>query len=101
MAGEDKRYTTWIQGLPCRKCHERPCTAHHPTQHRHTGHDARRAHDRFTIPLCNAPNGCHMQLHRLSGPFKGWTRERLQAWENEQIAMLRAQFRPGEESDAF
>ena len=106
MAGEDKLYTKWIKGLPCRMCAGRPVDPHHPTHLRHGGEGARRAHDRNAIPLCSGLKGCHRQLHDLTGPFKGWNRDRLRAWQNEQITMLEAQFRPGDQErvtdlDAF
>lgn len=42
-----------------------------------------------TIPKCRR---LHMQLHALSGPFKGWTRERLRSWGMAHVRRLAAKF---------
>jgi hypothetical protein len=43
-----------------------------------------------TIPKCRR---LHMQLHALSGPFKGWTREQLRSWGMAHVRRLDAKFR--------
>lgn len=42
-----------------------------------------------TIPKCRR---LHMQLHALSGPFKGWTRERLRSWGMAHVRRLAKKF---------
>jgi hypothetical protein len=48
-----------------------------------------RCHDHKAISLCAAH---HNALHGLTGPFKGWGRERLQDWERSQITATRMKF---------
>lgn len=82
MAGEDPAYTRWmclhqrcvLNHLGCRF----RMAPHHPTQFRETGHDAKRAHDMYAIPMCGLH---HTHLHMLSGPFKGLTGGELRDWE--------------------
>ena len=85
MAGEDPKRLARIRELPCCKCGGSPSDPHHPTYLRHTGKDAKRAHDRYAIPMCFT---CHRALHDLNGPFKGWTREQLREWQGEMIEQL-------------
>jgi hypothetical protein len=59
----------------------RPAHAHHPRQY--APGLALKAPDDCAIALCPRHHG---ELHALSGAFKGWDRERLQAWERERIA---------------
>lgn len=52
-----------------------------------------RAHDHDAMPLCTP---CHVALHMLTGRFKGWRRDDLRAWQDEQCTHYRAQYRPSE-----
>lgn len=82
MAGELPALTDELRRAPCCTCNRRGCEPHHPTKDRFRsprGAD-RRAHDVFAIPLCHR---CHMALHALGGPFKGWTRKRMRDWESD------------------
>lgn len=41
-----------------------------------------KSHDSLGMPLCH---GGHGDLHRLSGAFKGWTKERRRNWEIDRV----------------
>jgi len=40
-----------------------------------------------------------MGLHDNSGPFKGWPRRQLQAWQDAQVDHYRALYRPSEDPE--
>jgi hypothetical protein len=93
MANEDPVYLVRVRGLPCSMCRARPYScAHHPRQFAHAGHDARRAHDHYAIPLCH---DCHINLHALAGRFRVFDGEGLRAWERLQVEKTQARLRPG------
>ncbi len=62
----------------CRHAHERS-EAHHITG----AGMSLKAPDDQTFPLCPWH---HLELHSLSGYFKGWDGERLRNWQLEQVA---------------
>lgn len=37
-----------------------------------------KTNDRSTMSLCIT---CHSDFHRLSGRFKGWTKEQVRTWQ--------------------
>ncbi len=86
-------YLTFLRVRPCRA----PGLPTHAGGDSHRlRHDARGnslgAHlkdDSRAISLCR-PH--HQDLHARTGPFAGWSRDRLQAWENEQVAVQRAEY---------
>lgn len=88
--GADAVYLDWIRRQPCAApgCTRKPPSeAHH---HSLLGAGmARKAPDRFAMPLCRF---CHHDLHALRGPFKGWCREQLKRWQDEQCALYQAAF---------
>lgn len=50
-----------------------------------------KADDKDAFPLC--PRRCHVPgLHALAGPFKGWEKEQLRAWQDEQVALHRERY---------
>lgn len=87
MAGEDPPLTARLRRTPCCSCNGACGDVHHPTQFRwkNPGQKGRRAHDCFALPMCH---GCHMALHALSGPFKGWSGDYLRSWERSQLERL-------------
>lgn len=66
-------------GLPGHGCKGR-IVAHHATYARR---GSKRAYDAFAIPLASV---CHTQLHALSGPFRGWDKDRRRQWEEDRVA---------------
>lgn len=100
MAGELPYYQAHLSMLPCCRCGRSGSQVHHPTQFRFSeprGRD-RRAHDSFGLPLCPT---CHGDLHRLSGRFKGWNREKLHAWEKGHRERLWGAWSPPPDMDPF
>lgn len=87
MAGELPAYTARLRLSPCCCCGREGGSVHHPTQFRfkHPEQMGVRAHDSFALPM---RHGCHMDLHALAGRFKGWSREELQGWEQQQLGAL-------------
>jgi hypothetical protein len=60
---------------------------HHP---RHNVGMAMRAHDHRVAPLCV---DCHTSIHSLTwGRFKGWVRDQVRKFLDEQGAELRKQY---------
>lgn len=99
MADEEPRYTNWIRTQPCAACgttigiephHALFGTTYNPEGPRPPKAipDARkggsqRSHDYFSIPLCmkhHTPG-----LHKLAGPFAGWTGSQLESWERDRV----------------
>lgn len=82
MAGDDLDYAKRVAALPCYRCGAPPPSqVHHHTAHRGLG---QRSDDVYAMPLCAR---CHESLHALSGPFRGWTKERLRAWQSRMAAL--------------
>ena len=79
MANEMPEYCRFVRQLPCGMIGHGTCIgamhAHHPQGGKGMG---TRNHDSRVIPLCA---GHHTQRHALSGPFKGWDKRRIQAFE--------------------
>lgn len=76
----------------CERCPSEPADcdaaeAHHPRQY--APGLATKAPDDTVIAICSRH---HRDLHALTGPFKGWSRARLQAWERERVAEHRAMY---------
>lgn len=94
MANEDREYLAWLRLQDC-QAPEHVCAgphvAHHPTHLRHTGHDARKAHDHHAVTLCD---WAHRALHGLSpnGPFAGYRRPDIRAFCEEKAGENRARF---------
>lgn len=87
MAGEDDDYTAWVRRQRCRvpgQTCTNPAEVHHP---RHNVGLAQRAHDHRALALCHQH---HADLHALSGPFKGWVRDMVRAYCDEEGALLLA-----------
>lgn len=89
----DPDYLAWLEKQPGRSPEgltPPPSIAHH-LRHTETGAPmgAHIKDDSRAIPLSWENHG---HIHGLTGPFKGWTREQVQAWENEQLAQQRAEF---------
>lgn len=89
----DKPYLAYLRLRPCRVTWIGP---HHGGDPHHARHDERgnsigsgMKNDRRAISLCRICHGC---IDELSGPFKGWTRAKVRAWVDAQIADQRAQF---------
>jgi hypothetical protein len=87
VAGEDPEYTEFLRGNRCHMTGHGDCIGavhvHHAQGRKGLG---TRNHDHDGKPLCT---GHHTQRHSLSGPFKGWTKERIRAWESETSAHYR------------
>lgn len=79
MAGEEPEYCQFVRQLQCSMYGHTKCIgsmhAHHPQGGKGMG---TRNHDERTVPLCA---GHHTDRHALSGPFKGWGKVRIRAWE--------------------
>lgn len=110
MAGELPEYLAWVRKQPCAQCGTRLQIEGHHATHGDTvapGEQrpaksvgarrgkGQRAHDHFLIPLCLK---CHAALHRLSGPFKWWTKRELRGWQDSQVATHRAHYEAGDKS---
>ncbi len=104
MAGEDAEYTAWIRGRPCCApgCGTRQgVQAHHATNglllppgvpmppkmvSKRKGR-GQKPHDYYTMPLClkhHIPG-----VHERGGPFKKMPKQRLDAWQMEQVTYHR------------
>lgn len=86
---ENKSHLRKLERLPCCKCGRNPAgVAHHTTHHQDRGM-SRKAPDWAAMPLCPT---CHASIHSIVfGPFKGWTREMLRAWQDDMIEVYRPQ----------
>lgn len=102
MANEDDAYRAWVARQPCAMCGKAP-----PNQcHHMTGSGlALRAHDHRSMPLCGPHyeggrplQGCHRDLHSLSGRFQGWSREKLRQFQGAAIEECRARHAAWQES---
>jgi hypothetical protein len=107
LADEEPRYTAWIRTQPCAICfggvgqiephHALYGTTYSPEGTRPAKAiegarkgGAQRSHDYFSIPLCmkhHTPG-----LHKLAGPFAGWTGAELETWEREQVTIHRNRY---------
>lgn len=90
--GSDPAYLELVRGLPCCAAAlgwcRGPNVAHHP---RHlAGGVGLKAPDSCAIDLCD---GHHRDLHSLSGPFKGWTRDQLRDWQDVWVAATQKRLR--------
>lgn len=98
MANEDPDRLAWIRTLPC--CAPgAPSGCYSRTEAHHAGKSGmgQRPHDDTAIPICM---GHHVPcLHGIAGPFKGWTRADLRAWEDEKIAHYRALWEKRQQAD--
>lgn len=89
---DDPEYIAWLERQPCRVTGKVGRNVAHHLRHTSTG-AAMGAHvkdDRRTITL--GPDVHVPHLHGNAGFFKGWSKARLRAWENEQLAIQRAQY---------
>jgi hypothetical protein len=94
---EDPDYLAWLRLQPCRAP---GLPTHWGSGHRCDPHHAR--HDEHGNSLganikddrraCSLDRQHHRDVEQRTGPFKGWTRARAQAWENQQIAAQRGQY---------
>lgn len=86
MANECPLYLEWIRQQACLACGHNPAGEAH-----HTGRSGmgQRPDDAQAVPLCHA---CHMALHDLRGPFRGFERRHVKAWEGMavEVTWLRA-----------
>lgn len=101
----DEGYLAYLREQPCRA----PATATHwgagyrcdPHHARHTATGASMgAHvkdDRRALSLCREH---HDAIELGTGPWKGWTRDQVKQWENQQIAEQRAAYLAQLEHDA-
>lgn len=106
MAGEDKRYTSWIRTQPCAVCgttfgvqphHALYGTTYSPDEARPAKAlegarkgMAQRSHDYFAVPLCMK---CHIPgIHKLGGFFDGWSRAQANEWEEAQVHIHRNRY---------
>ena len=91
---EDQAYLDWLETQPGRSPRgltPPPSIGHH-LRHTETGAPmgGHIKDDRRAISLSWENHG---HIHKLtSGPFKGWSVARVQAWENEQLAEQRARY---------
>jgi hypothetical protein len=89
----DPARLAWLRGRPCRA----PGVAPHPSgdaHHlRHTstgaGIGARLKNDSRAISLCRI---CHGHIELGTGPWAGWTRDEIRAWENRQVVEQAAEY---------
>jgi hypothetical protein len=92
MAGEDLTYVRWLgQGKCCAPgCSNMSGPPHHP---RHSVGMALRAHDHRAVPLCPP---CHVSIHSLTwGTFKGWVKQQVRDFLDDQGEKFRTQFLQG------
>jgi uncharacterized Zn finger protein (UPF0148 family) len=89
ISPEDIERLAWLRTLPC--CapgHENcpgPVGVHHDTQHRAKGKKS--PHSRG-MPMCTDSHV--FGFHANAGPFKGWKKAQLRAWQDEQVAKYQA-----------
>ena len=86
---EDQARLDWLHTLPCcapgvpSGCGGPPI-AHHDTQDRAR---SRKAGQDRAMPMCEHH---HVDFHGLAGPFKGWVRDQLRAWQTGMVARYKA-----------
>jgi hypothetical protein len=92
MAGEDRPYLAWVGSKLCAtKCGRTSGPPHHP-RHAPLGGGvglALKAHDRRAVNLCHQ---CHVDIHSLSGFFRGWRKQELRDWLDEVARDLQKQY---------
>jgi hypothetical protein len=107
LADEDKRYQGFLRGQPCAACGgDGPCEVHHAESGTTYSPElpipakaipgarargAQRSHDHCGIPM-HGPTCHRAEWHGKKGRFKGWTRERRDAWEADQIRKYRRRY---------
>lgn len=75
------KYNEWLTQQPCCVCRDPgPNVRHHMTG----GGMGIKSPDQLQFTLCPS---CHGDFHNLSGPFKGWEKNRRREW---QAAMVSA-----------
>lgn len=106
MAGEDRRYTSWLHTQPCAACgttfqiqvhHSLHGTTYSPEGPRppkaiegaRKG-GAQKSHDHFGLPLCLKDH--EPGIHKLGGFFQGWSRQQADEWEAEQVQIHRNRY---------
>ncbi len=99
MAGELPHFTNFVRSRPCAACgttlgvqahHALYGTTYSPDEARPAKAipnarkgGSQKSHDWFSLPLClkdHTPG-----LHKMAGFFEGWSGERLEKWEREQV----------------
>lgn len=99
----DEAYLDHIRELPCccPTCHGRghqaPSDPHHPRHERGGGPigAGRKADDDRAIPLSRKHHDLiqhHQGEDQRTGPWAGWSTERVQAWHDEQADIHRARY---------
>ncbi len=80
-------YLAWVRRQPCLGCGREPAgEAHHTGRHG----IGQKPPDGQAVPLCAE---CHMALHDLTGPFRGFERRHRKAWEELVLTATRNRFR--------
>ena len=87
ISPEDRARLDWLHTLPCcapipHNCG--PIEVHHDTQDRARGKKTGHASG---MPVCHA---AHMDFHATAGPFKGWKRDDLRAWQTAMVTRYQA-----------
>lgn len=86
----DPAYLAWVRTQLCVCGDAFVCEGRTEPDHQREGVGAgRKASDRDSYPLCSLH---HRHRHDLTGPFRGWTRERLRTWIAERIAEANARY---------
>lgn len=87
MADEDKEYTAFLRRHGCCMAGHGLCDGALHVHHAQGGKGlGTRNADATGKPLCTLH---HTQRHALSGPFKGWDKQRIKQWEAETAAHYR------------
>lgn len=83
---DDPAYLAWICAPACNA--GAPSEAHH---HNLRGAGiGRKAPDRNAMPLCT-PH--HVPgIHAIAGPFGGWSKDELRAWQDQRVLALQARW---------
>lgn len=75
LAGRDEAYLAQIRQLPCIKCGVEPCEAAHVRMNsgafNKRGGMGKKPADRWSLPLCGGPRGCHAEQHKI-GELQFW-----------------------------
>jgi|SRR5688572_28082331 len=81
MAGEDPEYTRFLREQGCCMSGHGSCLGELHVHHAQGGKGlGTRNADDTGKPLCTLH---HTQRHALSGPFKGWGKAAIRAWERD------------------